>query len=158
MSVRVESHTGSRSELRPLFEEAEDSAAQLDSYLDAGQVLVAVAGDQIVGHLQLVDGSDSQQAEIKNMAVDTSFRGRGIGRTLIRAAVELALAQRRSRLVVATAAADIGNLRFYQPPASACARSSATRLRQTPATRWRRSSTGSSDRVWLDRDLGVDER
>jgi hypothetical protein len=33
--VRVELHTGARSELRRLFEEAEDSAAQLDSYLDA---------------------------------------------------------------------------------------------------------------------------
>ena len=87
MSIRIELHTGSRSELRALFEEAEDSAEQLDSYLDAGQVLVAVAGDQVVGHLQLVDGPDPQQ---------------------------LASAQRVSTLAVATAAADVGNLRFYQ--------------------------------------------
>ena len=53
--VHVELHTGPRGELRRLFAMAEDSTAQLDSYLDAGQVLVAVAGDRVVGHLQLVD-------------------------------------------------------------------------------------------------------
>jgi hypothetical protein len=62
MQLRVERHTGARSELLPLFEEAEDSAAQLDSYLDAGQVLVAVDGDRIVGHLQLVDTAETGYA------------------------------------------------------------------------------------------------
>jgi GNAT superfamily N-acetyltransferase len=160
MSVRVESHTGPRSELRPLFEEAEDSPAQLESYLEAGQVLVAVADDQIVGHLQLVEGSDSQQAEIKNMAVETSFRGRGIGRTLIRAAVDLALAQRRSTLVVATAAADVGNLRFYQR--AGFRMRSIERDAFTPDTGYPTETILDGielrDRVWLDRDLGADER
>ena len=112
--VHVERHTGPRGELRRLFAMAEDSTAQLDSYLDAGQVLVALAGDRVVGHLQLVDAHDAQRSEIKNMAVEPSFRGRGVGRTLIKAAVDLVRAQRRSMLVVATAAADIDNLRFYQ--------------------------------------------
>ena len=112
--VHVDIYTGPRVELRPLFAMAEDSTAQLDSYLDAGQVLVAVAGDRVVGHLQLVDDDDAQHCEIKNMAVEPSFRGRGVGRTLIEAAVDLVRAQRRSMLVVATAAADIDNLRFYQ--------------------------------------------
>jgi lactoylglutathione lyase len=34
--VRVERHTGPRDDLRALFEEAEDSAQQLDAYLEAG--------------------------------------------------------------------------------------------------------------------------
>ena len=40
--MRIERHTGPRSELRALFELAEDSAAELDGYIDAGEVLVAV--------------------------------------------------------------------------------------------------------------------
>ena len=40
-TVRVKGHSGPRSELRALFEMAEDSAMQLDSYIDAGDVLVA---------------------------------------------------------------------------------------------------------------------
>jgi GNAT superfamily N-acetyltransferase len=106
--VRVEVHTGSRDELRPLFELAEDSPTALDGYLGAGQVLVALEGESIVGHLQLVDG------EIKNMAVLESHRGRGVGTELIAAAIALAREERRPELRVATAAAGTGNLRFYQ--------------------------------------------
>ena len=36
--VRIESYGGPRDSLRPLFELAEDSAAELDSYIDAGRV------------------------------------------------------------------------------------------------------------------------
>ena len=112
--MQVQLHAGPRSELRRLFAMAEDSTEQLDAYLDAGQVLVALAGDQVVGHLQLVDAHDAQHSEIKNMAVEPSFRGRGVGRALINSAIDLVREQRRSMLVVATAAADIDNLRFYQ--------------------------------------------
>jgi ribosomal protein S18 acetylase RimI-like enzyme len=134
---------------------AEDSQAQLDSYLDAGQVLVALAGDRVVGHLQLVDTQDAEHSEIKNMAVEPSYRGRGVGRILIDAAVGLLRAQPRSTLVVATAAADIDNLRFYQR--------TGFRLRAverdafTPARGYRPHSRLDGidlrDRVWLDRSV-----
>jgi hypothetical protein len=67
-AVRVELHRGPRPELRALFALAEDSAAQLDSYLDYGHVLVGLEGDQIVGQLQLTDTALPGAAEIKNMA------------------------------------------------------------------------------------------
>ena len=41
-------------------------------------------------------------------------RGRGVGRALVEAAVALARREGRSTVLVATAAADTGNLRFYQ--------------------------------------------
>jgi GNAT superfamily N-acetyltransferase len=104
----VERHDGDRAQLRELFEEAEDSAAQLDGYIDAGVVLVARAGEEIVGHLQLAGG------EILNMAVAERRRGQGIGRALVEHAVDLARRDGRSELTVATASADVGNLRFYQ--------------------------------------------
>ena len=112
-AVRVERHTGPRSELRALFEEAEDSAAELDAYIDAGEVLVALTRGAAVGHLQLID-ADDDTSEIKNMAVDAGHRGRGIGRSLIEAAIDLARERGHRTLAVATAAADVGNLRFYQ--------------------------------------------
>jgi GNAT superfamily N-acetyltransferase len=102
--MRIEPYTGDREALRPLFELAEDSRAELDAYLHAGVVLVARDGEEIVGHLQLVDD------EIKNMAVLESHRGRGVGRALVGAAI----ARAPGPLRVATAAADTGNLRFYQ--------------------------------------------
>ncbi len=104
----MEEHDGARRELRGLFELAEDSAAELDGYIDDGLVLVAVTGDRIVGHLQMSD------AEVKNMAVLEDHQRRGIGRALMEAAIVRARDEGRSALIVATAAADIGNLRFYQ--------------------------------------------
>ena len=151
--VRVELYAGGRDDLRRLFAMAEDSPAQLDSYLDAGQVLVALAGDRVVGHLQLVGTDDAQHSEIKNMAVEPSFRGRGVGRTLIGASVELVRAQHRSMLVVATAAAGIDTLRFYQRTGFRLR--SVERDAFTPATGYpphsRLHGIELRDRVWLDR-------
>jgi GNAT superfamily N-acetyltransferase len=113
-AVRVERYAGPRRALRSLFEEAEDSAQELDGYIDEGEVLVAVAEDRVIGHLQLITDRERGRGEIKNMAVETKYRGRGIGRLLVEGAIDLARLHGHSALMVATAAADVGNLRFYQ--------------------------------------------
>ena len=113
-AVHVSRHAGPRSDLRRLFQEAEDSARELDAYIDAGEVLVAITGDRVVGHLQLIDSPADGASEIKNMAVEATYRGRGIGRMLVEAAIDLARARGQSTVTVATASADTGNLRFYQ--------------------------------------------
>ncbi|HEX6666850.1 MAG TPA: GNAT family N-acetyltransferase [Solirubrobacterales bacterium] len=95
-----------------MFELAEDSALELDSYIELGQLVVATSDDQIVGHLQLVE--TQLGAEIKSMAVFVSHRRRGIGAALVAEAIQIARAAHQSTLVVATAAADTDNLRFYQ--------------------------------------------
>jgi hypothetical protein len=56
--VRIETYSGPRDNLRRLFELAEDSAAELDAYIDAGRVLVATAAAEIIGHLQLTGIDD----------------------------------------------------------------------------------------------------
>ena len=111
---RVDRYDGARAELRSSFEEAEDSPAQLDSYLDAGHVLVARRGPDLVGHLQLVPTNVAGQIELKNMAVVPELRGTGIGKALVARALADSAADRFTQMVVSTAAADLGNLRFYQ--------------------------------------------
>src|SRR5512146_1527048 len=88
--VTVEWYDGDRDTLRPLFELAEDSAAELDAYWHAGRVLVATRGSQIVGHLQLTGDGQPGQAEVKNMAVREDLQGQGLGRQLMQAALTLA--------------------------------------------------------------------
>ena len=48
------------------------------------------------------------------MAVDPALQGRGIGRSLVEAAFASGRERGYDTMLVATAAADIGNLRFYQ--------------------------------------------
>jgi GNAT superfamily N-acetyltransferase/catechol 2,3-dioxygenase-like lactoylglutathione lyase family enzyme len=156
VKVRIERHSGARSELRALFEEAEDSAAELNGYIDAGDVLVARAGTGVVGHLQLIDAGNGA-SEIKNMAVEAPYRGRGTGRRLVDAAVDLARAKGHSMLAVATAAADVGNLRFYQR--AGFRMRAVERDAFTPAAGYPELTTVDGirlrDRVWLDLDLST---
>ena len=158
--VRVEHYTGPRAELRALFAMAEDSATQLDSYLEAGEVLVAVADGRVVGHVQLVDAADTHQSEIKNMAVEPSYRGRGVGRRLLDAAVELARSRGRSLLVVATAAADIDNLRFYQRAGFRVRSVERDAFTEAEGYFPHVSPDGIDlrDRVWLDLTVGAGTR
>jgi lactoylglutathione lyase len=152
-AIRVERYVGRREELRALFEAAEDSASELNGYIDAGDVLVAIASDGVVGHLQLIHGAGT--SEIKSMAVAAPYRGRGIGRTLIDTAIDQARAHGHSTLVVATAAADVGNLRFYQLAGfrmRTVDRDAFTAVAGYPAGMVV-DGIRLLDRVWLDRDL-----
>jgi predicted N-acetyltransferase YhbS len=112
--VDVRWFTGPRSELRDLFALAEDSEAQLAKHLDQGRVLVAVDGDAIVGHLQLGDRDADDAVEILTVAVAEDRQRRGIGRMLVQRALDEAHAMGTRTVLVATATADVGNLRFYQ--------------------------------------------
>ena len=113
-TVQVERHEGDRHALRRLFELAEDSRSELDSYIDAGELLVAVTDEEVVGHLQLIENELPDHLEIKNMAVLERSRRLGVGRALIDAALQLARERSCSAVDVSTATADVGNLRFYQ--------------------------------------------
>ncbi|MEU6261318.1 GNAT family N-acetyltransferase [Streptomyces sp. NPDC047043] len=154
--VRVVQYDGAREKIRTLFELAEDSPTQLDSYIEDGRVLVALRGTDVVGHLQLVASDQTGTFEIKNMAVREDRRRTGVGRRLVHAAIDLVSRESGRCLLVATAAADIGNLRFYQRQ--------GFRLRTIERDAFT-SRTGYEpgtlidgielrDRVWLDHRLG----
>jgi ribosomal protein S18 acetylase RimI-like enzyme len=113
--VSLELYSEGREQLRELFELAEDSVQLLESYLHAGQVLVArLAGGSIVGHVQIICTGHSSVAEIRSIAVRPPHQRRNVGRRLVAAATRFARKSACSTLVVATATADIENLRFYQ--------------------------------------------
>ncbi len=154
--IRVELHAGPRAELRSLFELAEDSPAQLEAYLGCGRVLIALEGERIVGHLQLTETGVAGEIEITNMAVLASHRRRGVGRTLIMAALRLAQTEARHLVRVGTAAADVDNLRFYQRLGFRMR--SVERDAFTSATGYepgtRIDGIELRDRVWLDRSPG----
>jgi ribosomal protein S18 acetylase RimI-like enzyme len=147
---------GDRTSLTELFTLAEDSRQQLDAYLPLGRVLVARDGDAVVGHLQLVPTGRDGEIELKNMAVLPERQGSGVGRALVDAAVARSRDSGLRRMIVATAAADIGNLRFYQRVGFRF--DAVERDAFTPANGYPDPIAVDGipllDRVWLARDLG----
>jgi len=109
--VEIAWDTGERARLRGLFELAEDSTERLEVAIGRGRVLVATDGGEIVGFLQLVA---DDEIELTAMAVAEDRQGAGIGRALVERAVAECRAEGFSTLLVATAAAGTGALRFYQ--------------------------------------------
>jgi L-amino acid N-acyltransferase YncA len=91
------------------------------------------------------------------MAVRETLQGQGIGRRLIQAAIDLAAAEAVTTVLVATAAADIGNLRFYQRQGFRMR--SVERDAFTPATGYPPGllidGIELRDRVWLDQTVLV---
>jgi ribosomal protein S18 acetylase RimI-like enzyme len=128
-AVDIAFETGPRASLRSLFRLADDSEQAIDGYLNDGQLLGARADreidgeidreivGEIVGVLLLTEAeteSEGTAAEIKSLAVIPSWRGRGVGRRLVTAAIAHCRQEGRTTLLVATAAADTDLLRFYQ--------------------------------------------
>src|SRR5690242_907274 len=113
-TFRVEEYAGPHRDLLWSFREAEDSETLLDAYVDLGRVWVARDGDAVVGHLQAVHRDEGTTWEVTNTAVAEAARGRGVGRLLLERAVDEARVAGATRVLLATGAADVGNLRFYQ--------------------------------------------
>ena len=113
--VRIEEYAGPHGDLIDSFREAEDSETLLDAYLDLGRVWVARGADgEVLGHLQALVDHEGTTWEVKNTAVAADARRRGIGRLMLEHAVAEARSAGARRVVLATAAADVGALRFYQ--------------------------------------------
>ena len=112
--VTIDWFEGDRSELSALFELADDSPQQIRAYRDQGRVLVARDRGEPIGHLQLIDGASAGEVEVKSLAVSECHQHRGVGRMLVEHASAVARTEGVSTLLVATATADPGVLRFYQ--------------------------------------------
>lgn len=150
----IRPYDGDRELLRPLFRLADDSEWQIDAHLGLGDVLVADDDGELIGHLQLVAGR-GRLVELLSMAVIESRQGTGVGRELVEAAVRHCRQRAAARLLVATAAADIGNLRFYQRQGfrMLCIERDAFDAAAGYAEGIVIDGIPLRDRVWLDQDL-----
>ncbi|MER8630499.1 GNAT family N-acetyltransferase [Mesorhizobium opportunistum] len=87
---------------------------QISGYIGRGEVMVAREGGRIVGHVQIIETGEGGVFELKSLAVRPARQSEGLGRALVTAAVTRCRERNGRRLIVSTATADIGNLRFYQ--------------------------------------------
>lgn len=113
--VPIAWHEGPRAVLRGLFELADDSADQIDGYIERGRVLVALdATNEIMGHAQLLPTERPDTIELKSIAVLAHLQRRGIGRALVDRALAICRSEGARAVSVTTATADIDTIRFYQ--------------------------------------------
>jgi ribosomal protein S18 acetylase RimI-like enzyme len=113
-TLTIAKHSGSREPLARLFSEADDSESEILGYRDLGDLLVAREDGIIVGHAQVVECAEAGLFELKSLAVVEERRSKGIGAALVRAALEHCRMQGGQSILVATAAASIHALKFYQ--------------------------------------------
>jgi ribosomal protein S18 acetylase RimI-like enzyme len=157
VDVSIEEYAGPHRDLEWSFRLAEDSDEQLDSYIDLGRVWVARTVDgEVVGHLHAVE-RERDLWEVVNTAVAEHARGQGVGRTLLDHVVDEARTAGAARVILATATADVGNLRFYQRLGFRFR--SIERDAFTPATGYPQGllidGIELRDRVWLDRPCRI---
>jgi GNAT superfamily N-acetyltransferase len=112
--VEISWHEGERERLRSLFALAEDSPQRVEASIGRGRILVAREGGETVGLLQLVETDRETESELLTLAVRESRQRRGIGSALVGRAIDECRREGVQTLLVATAAAETGNLRFYQ--------------------------------------------
>jgi GNAT superfamily N-acetyltransferase len=112
--VEIGWYTGERMRLRNLFALAEDSSQRLEASIDLGRVLVGTDDGQIIALLQLVESDTADEVELRSMAAVDHRQRQGLGRALVARAIAQCRAEGVRTLLVATASADTGNLRFYQ--------------------------------------------
>jgi GNAT superfamily N-acetyltransferase len=109
--IRIQTHSGDRTELLPLFRLADESESEIQSYCMLGEVLVALDGDMIVGMAQVEKDGDTVQ--IISLAVAEARQRQGIGSQLITVAQQYCRLVGAIRLIVCTGAWEADNISFY---------------------------------------------
>lgn len=92
---------------------ADPSKELIDDYLQIGECYIGKIETTIVGVFVLVPVED-KTLEIKNIAIDPNFQGKGYGKQLLRFAEEIAKQQAYQRLLIGTGNSSIGQLALYQ--------------------------------------------
>lgn len=75
-------------------------------------VLVAVAGSDVVGHAVLTAGEGD--AELANLAVAAAHRGAGVGEVLLAGAVDVARGRGARRVLLAVRGSNVAAIRLYE--------------------------------------------
>jgi ribosomal protein S18 acetylase RimI-like enzyme len=111
--VRFTHFRRDRRELLDLFKLADDSEAQINRYMELGDLIVANANGAILGLVQVIETGEPGTLEIKSIAVEPAHHRLGIGSKLLNTAVRHARRGGAKRLKLSTSIAAFDTLRFY---------------------------------------------
>ena len=96
-----------------LLLDADPSMEVIRTYLCLSEIFIALLKNKIIGTFVLYPVNDDT-LEIKNIAVDERFQGKGIGKLLLKKATEIAEEKGTKKIDIATSNASFGPLYLYQ--------------------------------------------
>ena len=96
-----------------LLLDADPSMEVIRTYLGLSEIFIALLKNKIIGTFVLYPVNDDK-LEIKNIAVDERFQGKGIGKLLLKKATEIAEEKGAKKIDIATSNASFGPLYLYQ--------------------------------------------
>ena len=92
---------------------ADESEEVVKQYIDDGEMFTIQLDDQTAGVVLFIFHPDSV-VELKNISLDSYYRGRGAGKLVIYEAFTFYKKRGFRKMIVGTANSSIGNLAFYQ--------------------------------------------
>jgi len=96
-----------------LLLDADPSMEAIERYLPFSEIHVATLKGKVIGTIVLYR-LNANELEIKNIAVEESLQGNGIGGLMLKYATEIAIAKRAKILVIGTANSSVAQLYLYQ--------------------------------------------
>ncbi|MGD7045914.1 GNAT family N-acetyltransferase [Jeotgalibacillus proteolyticus] len=93
--------------------QADETQQMITAYINKGELFSVRKAENTVGAVLFIP-IDNQVIELKNIAIDASFRGKGIGKAVIEEAIVLFKEKGFTMMIVGTANSSIENIAFYQ--------------------------------------------
>ncbi len=92
---------------------ADSSRCQINKYLNSGTCYIAKLNSEIIGVI-ILNETNSNTIEIKNIAIKKSFQGKGIGKKLLRFTANTCRQMNFHKMIIGTGNSSIGQLTLYQ--------------------------------------------
>jgi ribosomal protein S18 acetylase RimI-like enzyme len=96
-----------------LLELADPSIEKIEEYLQTGEVYIALMNDQIIGEYVLVPVSE-KTVEVMNIAVDSKWQGKGIGKRLLLDAVQRIKENGYEGVEIGTGNSSVNQIELYK--------------------------------------------
>jgi GNAT superfamily N-acetyltransferase len=116
----IEVPAGERQAYAALMRLADGSETEVARYRDEGELFGLVdgttgepRGEVLVAATEAAQASDPTAMELRSMAIDPAWQGRGVGRVLVQEVLARLRARGVRRVVVGTASASLDALAFY---------------------------------------------
>ncbi|MCM0624931.1 GNAT family N-acetyltransferase [Lysinibacillus sp. OL1_EC] len=109
----LEKVEGNREAFLPQLLLADESEVAVRKYLDKGTLYKINCGELLVGVALVIPQTDTT-IELKNIAIEAKYQGKGIGKEILRQLTEKCRKEGYQVVLVGTANSSIDNIAFYQ--------------------------------------------